>query len=42
MKKYLYMEQNNLLLNKLYMIDCTNLNKEEQTNKVKQLITKLQ
>ena len=38
LETYLYMEQNNLLNDKLYMIDCTNLNIEEQTNKVRNLI----
>lgn len=35
---YEYMKKKNMLLNKLYMIDVTNLNIEEQTNKVKKLI----
>ena len=35
---YQYMKKHNMLLNKLYMIDVTNLNIEEQTNKVKKLI----
>ena len=35
---YEYMKKKNMLLNKLYMIDVTNLNVEEQTNKVKKLI----
>ncbi len=38
LKTYLYMEYNNMLLNKLYMIDCTNLNEEQQIKKVKKLI----
>ena len=42
LETYLYMEQNNLLNNKLYMIDCTNLNIEEQTKKIKYLIDVLQ
>ena len=35
---YEYMKKHNMLLKKLYMIDVTNLNIEEQTNKVKKLI----
>ena len=38
LETYLYMEKNNLLNNKLYMVDCTDLNISEQTNKVKKLI----
>lgn len=37
---YLYMEYNNLLENKLYMIDCTNLSIKEESEKVKELIIK--
>lgn len=38
LETYLYMEKNNLLNNKLYMVDCTGLNINEQTNKVKKLV----
>ncbi len=38
LETYIFMEQNNLLNNKLYMVDCTNLNIEEQTKKVRNLI----
>ena len=41
LETYLYMEQNNLLNNKLYMVDCTGLNIEEETGKVKKLIDKI-
>ena len=41
LETYLYMEQNNLLNNKLYMVDCTGLNIEEETCKVKRLIDKI-
>lgn len=37
---FLYMEYNNLLENKLYMIDCTNLSIKEESEKVKELIIK--
>lgn len=37
---FLYMEYNNLLENKLYMIDCTNLSINEESEKVKELIIK--
>lgn len=38
LETYLYMEKNNLLNNKLYMVDCTDLSINEQTNKVKKLV----
>ena len=38
LETYLYMEKNNLLNNKLYMVDCTDLSISEQTSKVKKLI----
>ena len=41
LETYLYMEQNNLLEDKLYMVDCTDLNIEEENNKVKRLIDKI-
>lgn len=41
LETYLYMEQNNLLNNKLYMLDCTGLNIEEETIKVKKLVDKI-
>ena len=37
---FLYMKYNNLLENKLYMIDCTNLSIKEESEKVKELIIK--
>ena len=41
LETYLYMEQNNLLYGKLFMVDCTDLSIEEQTNKVKEVIDTL-
>ena len=38
---YLYMEYNNLLNGKLFMIDCTGLSIEEETKKVRKLIDAL-
>mgnify|MGYP004546715987 FL=1 len=35
---YLYMKENNMLNNKLFMIDCTGLSLNEQINKVKKII----
>ena len=41
LETYLYMEMNNLLYGKLFMVDCTNLSLEEQTNKVKEILDKI-
>ena len=41
LETYLYMEQNNLLDNKLFMVDCTGLNILEETNKVKTLVDRI-
>ena len=38
LETYIYMEQHNLLNNKLYMVDCTGLNVEEETEAVKKMI----
>ncbi len=38
---YNYMKDNNMLHNKLYLVDCTNLNLEEQVNKVEEVIKKI-
>ena len=38
LETYLYMKQNNLLCNKLFMVDCTGLSLEEETIKVKEII----
>ena len=35
-----YMKDNNLLLNKLYMVDVTGLGEDEQTKKIKNIIIK--
>lgn len=37
LETYTYIKQNNII-NNLYMVDCTNLNIEEQTDKVKTLV----
>ena len=42
LETYLYMEMNNLLYGKLFMVDCTNLSLEEQTNRVKEILDKIQ
>jgi hypothetical protein len=39
LETYLYMEQNNLLNNKLFMINVTNLNINEETKKVENLLS---
>ena len=41
LETYLYMEENNLLCGKLFMVDCTGLSVEEQTNKVKEILDTL-
>lgn len=41
LETYLYLEANNLLYDKLFMVDCTNLSLEEQTNKVKEILDKI-
>ena len=41
LETYLYMEQNNLLNNKLYLVDCTNLNIHEETGRVLTLVNKI-
>lgn len=41
LETYLYMEQNNLLNNKLFMVDCTGLKIEEEVDKVKILVNKI-
>ena len=38
LETYLYMKQNNLLSDKLFMVDCTGLSLEEETIKVKEII----
>jgi len=38
LETYLYMKQNNLLGDKLFMIDCTGLSLEEETIKVKEIV----
>lgn len=41
LETYLYMQQNNLLNNRLYMVDCTGLNKEQQAKQVKIIVDKI-
>ncbi len=41
LETYTYMEQNDLLQDKLYLVDCTNLSKDEQVKKVRELIKKI-
>lgn len=41
LETYLYLEQNDLLSGKLFMVDCTGLSIEEQTNKVKKVLDKI-
>ena len=41
LETYLYMEKNDLLSDKLFMVDCTGLNLEEQTSKVREIIDKI-
>ena len=40
LENYIYIKQNNII-NNLYMVDCTNLNIEEQTDKVKTLVNSI-
>ena len=42
LETYLYMEQNDLLNYKLFMVDCTGVSLEEETNRVKEIIDTLQ
>lgn len=37
---YLYMKEHNMLENKLFLVDCTNLSLEEQVNAVRKIILK--
>ncbi len=41
LETFLYMEKNNLLNNKLFMVNCTGLSIEEQTEKVKKIVHKI-
>lgn len=41
LETYLYMEQKNMLGDKIFMVDCTGLSLEEQTNKVKEKVKSL-
>ena len=38
LETYLYMKQNNMLSNKLFMVDCTGLSIEEEIKRVKKMI----
>ena len=41
LETYIYMEENNMLDNKLYLVDVTGLTIDEQTSKIKTLINSL-
>ena len=41
LETYIYMEKNNMLDNKLYLVDVTGLTIDEQTSKIKTLINSL-
>lgn len=41
LETYLYMKQKDLLNDKLFMVDCTGLSLEEETNKVKEIINSI-
>ena len=41
LETYIYMEQNNLLNDKLFMSDCTGLSISEQTEKIKKIVNRI-
>jgi len=41
LETYLYMEKNDLLCNRIFMVDCTGLTLEEQTNRVKEIVDEI-
>ena len=41
LETFIYMEENNMLNGKLFMIDCTNISLEEETAKVKEIVDKI-
>lgn len=41
LETYIYMEQNNLLNDKLFMADCTGLSISEQTEKIKKIVNRI-
>ena len=41
LETYLYMEKNDLLRNRIFMVDCTGLTLEEQTNRVKEIVDEI-
>lgn len=41
LETYLYMEKNDLLCNRIFMVDCTGLTLEEQTNRVKEIVDEM-
>ncbi len=41
LETYLYMEKNDLLRNRIFMVDCTGLTLEEQTNRVKEIVDEM-
>ena len=38
LETYLYMEQNNMLYYRVFMVDCTGLTVDEEVNKIKEII----
>lgn len=38
LETYLYMEQNNMLYDRVFMVDCTGLTVDEEANKIKEII----
>ncbi len=41
LETYFYMEKNDLLCNRIFMVDCTGLTLEEQTNRVKEIVDEI-
>jgi len=41
LETYIYMEKNDLLRNRIFMVDCTGLTLEEQTNRVKEIVDEM-
>ena len=41
LETYIYMEKNDLLRNRIFLVDCTGLTLEEQTNRVKEIVDEI-
>jgi len=41
LETYIYMEKNDLLRNRIFLVDCTGLTLEEQTNRVKEIVDEM-